>query len=97
MTMADPAEEPAGREEARKMFSRIVSGGIVPPRSGWSVSMILFLSTIFFSRNLSNPPFLKTLDNKKLGDLNLDICENEQWSNAIVVVVMAAFYNSSYY
>lgn len=48
MTMADPAEEPAGREEARKMFSRIVSGGIVPPRSGWSVSMILFLSTIFF-------------------------------------------------
>lgn len=27
MTMADPAEEPAGREEARKMFLRIGSGG----------------------------------------------------------------------
>lgn len=40
MTMADPAEEPADREEARKMFLRIVREdlGIVLRRSGWSVS-----------------------------------------------------------
>lgn len=47
---------------------------------------------IFFTKSVESAIF-KTLD-KKLGDLNLDICENGQ---TIVLVIMAAFYNLSYY